>query len=145
MFLIIAIPSFVPMVQRVILVVLAAWVACFKVSEALPNHLWRRATPISSLSQVADSYGYVIVGGGSSGLTVADRLTEDPTSEFVGRITLFNRHTDSVETVLVVEYGTVIDNDTTLQMPSKGNPFQTQYMYVRRCHLGNRMLTNPQV
>lgn len=98
-----------------------------------------------SLSQVADSYDYVIVGGGSSGLTVTDRLTEDPTSKFVGRITLFNRHTDSVETVLVVEYGTVIDNDTTLQMPSKGNSFPTQYMYVRRCHLGNRTLTNPQV
>lgn len=29
-------------------------------------------------AQLLDTYNYVIVGGGASGLTVADRLTENP-------------------------------------------------------------------
>jgi hypothetical protein len=34
-----------------------------------------------SVSELEDSYDYVIIGGGTSGLTVAERLTEDPTSQ----------------------------------------------------------------
>jgi hypothetical protein len=33
-----------------------------------------------SIGEIRESYDYVIVGGGTSGLTVADRLTEDPKS-----------------------------------------------------------------
>jgi hypothetical protein len=47
-----------------------------------------RTQPIENLARVItraedlnDTYDYVIVGGGTSGLTVADRLTEDGTSE----------------------------------------------------------------
>lgn len=32
-------------------------------------------------SELKDSYDYVVIGGGTSGLTVAARLTEDPTSK----------------------------------------------------------------
>ncbi|KAF2749668.1 GMC oxidoreductase [Sporormia fimetaria CBS 119925] len=36
------------------------------------------------------------------------------------------------ETVLVVEYGPIVKDDKSLQMPSKGNPFPTQYMFPLR-------------
>ncbi len=48
------------------------------------------ATILSRADDIKESYDYVIVGGGTSGLTVADRLTEDGKT-----------------TVLVIEYGLV--------------------------------------
>jgi len=36
-----------------------------------------KARYLEHVSQLKPSYEYVIVGGGTSGLTVADRLTED--------------------------------------------------------------------
>lgn len=41
----------------------------------------RYATPVSARSADATTYDFVIVGGGIAGLTVADRLTEDPKGE----------------------------------------------------------------
>lgn len=110
-----------------IILQLSCFLSC---SYALPNRLYRKATPISSLSNIASSYDYVIVGGGAAGLTVGDRLTED-----------------SSKTVLVIEFGQIVDNDTTLIMPSKGNPFPTQYMYnitsVPQTNLNNRTSSVP--
>jgi hypothetical protein len=39
------------------------------------------ATVKLSISDIADSYDYIVIGGGTSGLTVADRLTEDSNSK----------------------------------------------------------------
>jgi hypothetical protein len=36
-----------------------------------------------SVHELQDSYDYVIIGGGTSGLTVANRLTEDPDSKII--------------------------------------------------------------
>ncbi len=41
-----------------------------------------RAVHITDLNNLKESYDYVIIGGGTSGLTVADRLTEDPKGRF---------------------------------------------------------------
>ncbi|KAK4548094.1 hypothetical protein LTR36_010814 [Oleoguttula mirabilis] len=49
------------------------------------------------------TYDYIVVGGGTSGLTVANRLTEDPNV-----------------TVLVVEYG-YLDNDYSVLIPYEAN------------------------
>lgn len=45
-------------------------------ASCYPN-LAGRATSIEDVSQLKRAYDYVVVGGGTSGLTVANRLTED--------------------------------------------------------------------
>lgn len=47
-----------------------------------------RSRLLKNVKDVSGSYDYIIVGGGTAGLTVADRLTEDGTTS-----------------VLVIEYG----------------------------------------
>lgn len=43
--------------------------------------LAERATLIGNASQLKASYDYVVIGGGTSGLTVANRLTENAQSK----------------------------------------------------------------
>ncbi len=45
-----------------------------------PLHVEERAVLINSTDNLEAAYDYVIIGGGTSGLTVADRLTEDANS-----------------------------------------------------------------
>ncbi|KAH6681736.1 hypothetical protein B0J14DRAFT_679803 [Halenospora varia] len=71
----------------------------------LPSRI-QEANIIERADQVRDSYDYVIAGGGTAGLTLADRLTED------GKYT-----------VLVIEYGYVV-SDAVIKA-SDGRNFPT--------------------
>ena len=46
-----------------------------------PTNFREKAIIKRSASELADSYDYVIIGGGQSGMVVANRLTEDPSSK----------------------------------------------------------------
>ena len=55
---------------------------------AVARHTWcspftplaERATLLESVSELKKTYDYVVIGGGTSGLTVANRLTENDKS-----------------------------------------------------------------
>lgn len=70
-----------------------------------------RAVIVDHVSDLQAEYDYVIIGGGTSGLTVADRLTEDANSTFLNTHWSLGICTDHLSlgkaTVLVIEYGYV--------------------------------------
>ena len=51
--------------------------ALASLAECAPSRVYERATFIKDTAGLLPEYDYVIIGGGTSGLTVADRLTED--------------------------------------------------------------------
>lgn len=53
-------------------------------ASATPLDRLRNANVLARGDQVKDSYEYVIVGAGTAGLTLADRLTEDRKSMLNG-------------------------------------------------------------
>ncbi|KAK7455782.1 hypothetical protein VKT23_010813 [Stygiomarasmius scandens] len=94
--------------------------------------LWARVVVflLGSLQAFANSYDYIVVGGGTAGLTVASRLTEDPSIR-----------------ILVLEAGTNAENLQEVYIPGlvgQGQAFTTlnwAYPTVPQSNLNNRTLT----
>lgn len=68
------------------IIMLIAWLAlvCRALGSTIPS-LLVGAVLLERASQLQPVYDYVIVGGGTSGLVVANRLSEDPKSTYVSR------------------------------------------------------------
>jgi choline dehydrogenase len=83
------------------------------------------ATTVDSPIALHSTYDFVIIGGGASGLTVADRLTEDPST-----------------TVLVLEYGPFDAQESSVLVPGLLNLTSTPYWFnltsTPQPHLNNR-------
>lgn len=45
------------------------------IAQAIPT--WKKAEVKRDVSELAEEYDYVVVGAGTAGTTIADRLTED--------------------------------------------------------------------
>ena len=71
-----------------------------------------RPTIIGRDASALPCYDFVVIGGGTSGLTVADRLTEDPAT-----------------TVLVVEYGPFDMHEPSVLVPGLLNLTATPYLF----------------
>lgn len=71
-------------------------------SHVLPRSLYSSKI-LSRAEQVKDEYDYIIVGGGTSGLTVADRLTEDGKSKLDQLSTIDVELSSSMGTQLMVK------------------------------------------
>lgn len=82
--------------------------ALVTLASCYPN-LARRATSIDQVSQLKHAYDYVVIGGGTSGLTVANRLTEDDegtsNAKIAPRVACADQTSHCAVTVLVIEYG----------------------------------------
>jgi choline dehydrogenase len=98
---------------------------CLFDSVVATPHRSSRASTIRSQSDLHIPYDFVIIGGGASGLTVADRLTEDPST-----------------TVLVLEYGPFDSHEPSVLVPGLLNLTSTPYWFnltsTPQPHLNNR-------
>ncbi|KAM3152936.1 hypothetical protein ABEW05_006663 [Botrytis cinerea] len=86
----------------------------------------------ATTSQSVQSYDYIIIGGGTAGLTIASRLSEDPQTS-----------------VLVLEAGTDHSSDINVLAPGLytsmyGNPeYDWNYKTVPQIHANNQVIAHP--
>ena len=80
---------------------------------------------------LADSYDFIVIGGGTSGLTVADRLTENPNGEQPASNyrKSSNKRRRLAVTVLVVERGPLDHHEPSVMVPGLLDLATTPYWY----------------
>ncbi|KAI9780602.1 MAG: hypothetical protein M1816_002798 [Peltula sp. TS41687] len=103
--------------QHLLLLVLTSTAYC------QPYRLAERAVLVDDVSNLKAEYDYIIMGGGTSGLTVADRLTEDHKT-----------------TVLVLEYGPLDHQEPGVLVPGVPMPeeYSRNYQSIPQAGLNNR-------
>ena len=84
---------------------------------------------IVSREEIQQSYDYVVIGGGTSGLTVADRLTEDPRSACGYPSTFDNLLSILIETVLVIESAQLDQREDAFLVPGYFGTAPPKYFY----------------
>lgn len=86
-------------------------------------------TRIVSRVELNQSYDYIVVGGGTSGLTIADRLTEDPRSTYGYPSTNTRDLFISKETVLIIESGQLDEGEDYFRIPGALYSTPPKYFY----------------
>lgn len=71
---------------------LVTWTVFLSASSALAHPLFNGRL-VTRTDELLEEYDYVVVGGGASGLTVANRLSEQPGKQ----VTTIARHTASIK------------------------------------------------
>jgi hypothetical protein len=72
---------------------------------ATPSPL-RYANILTRTDQVKESYDYVVIGGGTAGLTVSDRLTESGKCQYsIAAPKKPLKYSPASDSVLTIEYG----------------------------------------
>lgn len=69
-----------PLFRTNALLALSLNAVCGALALAIPASHADRAVLLHGAEQLREKYDYVVVGGGTSGLVVANRLTQDPES-----------------------------------------------------------------
>ena len=126
-------------------------IACPSLIEATPVRVPRHATVVDSRSVAASNYTFVIAGAGIAGLTLADRLTEDPN----GKLSCPNKRnhcssklllTSPLVSVLVIDAGPLDQGEDGILVPGSYSPwlyFWPNLVTLPEEGLNNRSIFTP--